>query len=189
MNTKTRTTLAKKIQQADTGTALQIALRGRVLSKVEQDTDQFLFWYDGNQKLIKLGQKESNPERKSYTENVISTAESLSVELLTAIVNRDAGALRRVADFVETWKRFAPIADGKRAGILSLKQILDKRGEKMTIQKLAGLLNRKLAGDTPVIPDTDDGHASLRRLAKKLKFPIAPDAKGQSKKQKTDKRK
>jgi hypothetical protein len=185
---KPHNTLAKNIEsQADIDAAIEIALHGSKRGEIENLSDQFLWWYEGNQKLIALGQSEQQPERKAYAENVISCAESLSEKLLWAIVKRDGQSLRRLAEFVEKWKRSAPHADSRRAAILIFKQILNKRREKMTIQKLAGLLNRKLAGDKPVTPESSDGHAALRRLCHKLKFPIAPDAKGRRRKTQTRK--
>ena len=51
----------------------------------------------------------------------------------------------------------------------------------MTVKAVAEHLNREMGTRLP-IKDTD-GLSALRRLLKRLKFPIAPDAKGRPKKE------
>ena len=100
--------------------------------------------------------------------------------LLTLLT--DAKTLQAIARAVETFQPYPKAIDSLRAGILCLKNILDSKGQTMTVKRLAALLNRKLAGDIPKAPATQDSFSRLRRLAKNLRFPLKKDKTGRPKK-------
>lgn len=77
----------------------------------------------------------------------------------------------------------SPLKDSKRAAILIFKAILDLNNCGIAVQYLDALINSRWdKNDALVINKSTDGHAALRRLAKKLKFPIVSDAIGRPKK-------
>lgn len=105
----------------------------------------------------------------------------LSKHLFDAILKRDADALRALADFVEKWSPVEQAVDNPRRQILLLKGRCEYECSKMTVRAVADHLNREIGTKFPI--QTTDGLAALRRLLKRLKFPIAPDAKGRPKKE------
>jgi hypothetical protein len=160
----------------DAGAAQELAQYGRNRSQLEQAVWLYLFGREVCQDERTYGKLD--PVAKERTRYLAQSATALCELFLDAVDRRDGDALRTIARDVEGFERYPQEADPQRAGILSLKNILDQSGEKMTIARLAALLNRKFAGD-PAIPFVRaDGHKQLRDLATDLKFPIAPDKRG-----------
>jgi hypothetical protein len=163
--------LAKRDPEA----AQKLAQYGKVRSELEEAIWHYLFEREACQD---THYEKTDPGAKEPTRSLELSAIRLCELFLDAVERRDGEALRTIAAEVEGFKRYSPAADTNRAHILCLKNILDERGGKMTIARLAALLNRKLAGDPLVAPPTQDSHSQLRNLARTLKFPIAKDKRG-----------
>jgi hypothetical protein len=172
-------TLAKHIEaQLGTHKATEVALYGHAFSPIERDAHQFMFAKWGAMSCAKAGQSEDNPDRHGFTQAATECAGRLAQAMLDAATRGDGNALRTVAKVVETWKPSSPQAHPQWAHVLTLKEILDERNERMQVSELAKLLN---------YPKTDDGFSALRRLAHRLKFPIAPAKPGAPRKIQTRK--
>jgi hypothetical protein len=180
---KTKNTLAKVIEaQPEAEKTGFAALYGRRLSKIESCCHVFL---ETHCTLPELDDKENDICRelniagtdkelalKSFSEIKVF----LSIQILEAILKRDSKAIQSLADFVKRWTPHRTPEDGLRWEILLLKKRNEIAGRKMTVKQVAQYLNRRYKKNSPT--QTDDGLAGLRRLLKRLKFPIASDAKG-----------
>lgn len=189
---KPRTTLAKIIEAPpDAGKTDFAELYGRRLTKLESCCHVFLHCHshlpeiNENDKDFcrELGMDGTDKERclKLFSDSKML----LCIELLQAILNRDCNALRSLASFIEKWTYLKSPVDKMRWEILLLKKRCELAGRKMKIKEVADYLNRKTGKNDPI--KTVDGLAALRRLCKKMKFPIVPDAKGRPRKKETSK--
>jgi hypothetical protein len=173
--TKPRTTLAKQISSwagnegyTSLRNARELARYGSIQTEVERHINSLLY----AQTMIR-----KYPARAgSYSEFIIFRRAKLSEILVAAVLDRQPEVLRFVADVVEN--RSGADADKTRTTILSAKMYHEAHGTFCTISELAKTLN---------MPDRQDGFAALRRLAKELKFPIAPETRGRRKKIQTNK--
>lgn len=184
---KNRNTLAKIIEaQPEAGKTDFAELYGRRLSGLEGSCHVFLSLHSDILKInetdtqlcraLGIGGTDKDLSLKTFAESKML----LNLKLLEAIINRDGRALRSLADFVDKWTYLKTPEDAARWEILILKKQCEIKGTKMTIKAVADYLNRAYAKHFPT--QTADGLASLRRLCKNLKFPIAPDSKGRPKK-------
>lgn len=185
---RARKTLAKIIEeQPEAGKTDFAELYGRRLSKLESCCHVFLHCHsqlpeiseDDNEFCREIGI--DGNDREHCLKLFADTKLLLCIELLQAILNRDGDAFRSLADFVEKWTYLKQPEDSARWEILLLKKRCELAGRKMNIKEVASYLNRKCGKRYSIF--SDDGHAALRRLCKKMKFPITPDAKGRPKKQ------
>lgn len=178
---KVRNTLAGKIEsQTDINLAQHIATHGRILTEDERAVEGFLHARDALGRCTAMAQTNDDPllkqVQKVFADGLEQLGKKLSDKLISAILNRKPEVLRTVADVVE--KRSGIRADKRRSDILILRKGCEEYGQKWTIKKLAEMLE---------IPESEDGHAALRRLCKKLKFPLAAETKGRHKKIQTRK--
>lgn len=182
-----RNTLAQIIEaQPEAGKTDFAELYGRRLTKLESCCHVFLHCHshlpqiNENDKEFcrELGIDGTDKERclKLFAESKML----LCIEFLQAILNRDGEALRQLADFVEKWTYLKSPEDNTRWEILLLKKRCELAGRKMKLKQVADYLNRRYGKNNPT--QTADGLAALRRLCKKMKFPIAPATKGRPKK-------
>lgn len=160
------------LAQHDPEAAEELVLYGRNRTEAELATWLYLWGVEH----LKRNAGAPLPTRREIEES----AEELCRVFLDAVDKRDTEALSQITSEVKHFQYHLPY-DHVKAGILTLRNILEKGGRKMTIPRLAALLNRKLVGAPPVAPPTADGYSNLRQKAKKLKFPIAPSKRGKEK--------
>ena len=172
-----RNTISKAVESGAGAFPGLTALYGRPLSHLEGLCHTFL-----NYQAAKGDDDEIGIRATNLLPNV---SQILSLHLLEAINARDHESIRSLADFVENWSYLKNAEDVERWQILCLKLRCDATGEKMTIAEIANYLHQRYGRKQPT--QTDDGNAALRRICKKLKFPIAQDAKGRPKISKTPK--
>jgi hypothetical protein len=183
MKQKKRITFAKKIVSAGADNErAEIARFGKIRTAIEKTTDRYK-----EDKAAFTKCPVDHPDRRYARHHAEMSASDLCSVFLDAVDSGNANDIHAIADAVASYPARKASCDQTRTAIISLKQILGKRGDAMPISKLAALLNRKLAGDDPVIPATEDSHAALRRLAKKLGFPIAKEPVGRPRKRQTRK--
>lgn len=178
---KDRQNITKRIvAESGSRSALQIALHGKVRDGMESYCDSFLHWRHADRKGAAAGLPKDHPERELIAAAIDGNAELLAEQMLWAVANRDATALRGIADAVESWRPSRPLEHQTYAHILTLREILLANGRRMTIRRLAELLKYPGAHD--------DGFRALRSLAEKLHFPIAKARRGRPRIIKTRKR-
>jgi hypothetical protein len=168
-----------KRAKTDAEAALELALYGRIRTPAEKAVRLYLFGKEACQTTLDKGADADGKESATYS---AQNAASLCELFIDAVDRRDAKTLQAIARAVETFQPYPKAIDSLRAGILCLKNILDSKGQTMTVKRLAALLNRKLAGDIPKAPATQDSFSRLRRLAKNLRFPLKKDKTGRPKK-------
>jgi KaiC/GvpD/RAD55 family RecA-like ATPase len=168
-----RRTLAKAIEaQQDMQQANELAMYGRILAPIERKVWQYLFFKEGHNRCIAAGQDENNMDRRCCYDSSRFSASELLSSILEAIDRKDGTTIRLVADAVENYGKRQRY-DDMRAYLLALKSILTKKDETITLRKLAEILRE---------PETEDSFAVLRRMAKRLKFPLAQDRVGRPRK-------
>jgi hypothetical protein len=189
--------------QSDLWTAHEIAVHGRKRTPLARAIWKYLYMMDDGfadslrDRKMKLAFLRGGPAIKDWLESnegdeavqspIVyrrAAAGELCKLFLDAVKRRDVPALKQIASEVKQFTLDPPAMDLLRAGILTLKSMLEQRREKMTINDLAALLNRRSIFDNPEAPSTENGHAKLRELAKALRFPIAKDKIGRPKKAK-----
>ncbi|MDB6110468.1 MAG: hypothetical protein JWR69_2218 [Pedosphaera sp.] len=176
-----RNTLAKQIEaQADTDKAIEVAIYGHLLTPIERTTTQYLYFSWEVRYCIETGPSGDYPDLKHSTEAANDCRDDLAQAMMDAVDKKDGEALRFIADLIENFEPLPVPAAKQRAHILTLKRILDERGDTMPICRLAELLH---------YPPTDDSYSALRRLCLKLKFPLETAKRGAPKRIQTRKRK
>ena len=169
-----RNTLAKQIKVLagqDTSAAQQLAAHGRVPSEIEAA----IRFYVASVERLRL--RLTNEERQAAQSALASSAEMLSAQFLQAIAERDPTTLSEIALAIELFKaQGAPHPqpyDRTRTHLLSLKSVLDEKGEKRTIREVATFLARKNFAETPRLDTPADGFSRLRRICQEINFPLA----------------
>jgi hypothetical protein len=182
-----------------------LAERGKQFTEFETRLCRYYQWQE-KLRQIQSGKKpegthwtdENTPEAKAASEAIALNnraiqqyAEQDRVELckilLGAIDKRKSGVLFEFAKAVESLKTVQTI-DRYRPGILTWKWLLDKQGEKLTIQELTQILcwrgmksekkSEKIHRQISGVVKSDDGFSQLRRLCRELDFPLKPSRRG-----------
>ncbi len=181
----------------DVGTALQRALYGRKRTLAAQAVWIYRVC-EKNRKPLDVKAvdparlKEAVGEMADLVVRFGLSAGYLCKVFLEAVEKRDGNALREMAGALEMVELHPKPLDWKRLHILNLRGLFDNESDYWTAKQLAGWLEYP---DYPIgslreagrraearAPESDDGYSDVRRLAKRLKFPLAKGKTGRPKK-------
>jgi hypothetical protein len=171
-----------QLASKDVFSALLLAMRGKEFSPIEsmlnlyyQTLERFRQIISGKKTIaheLFVNQEDwAKSEEHKYQHYIYQSLKdgqvALSELFITAVTNRDYGAILEIGHAVEFLKSFKESGDPVRTELLLMKRILDERNETMSIRDVAKNI---------MWPDMNpaDGFAALRRLCKELKFPLAP---------------
>jgi hypothetical protein len=153
--------------------ALELARQGRVRSEVESALWSYLWGYEVFDKSPKSDRMALAPVFEGGMENCTMR---LCMMFFDAVEKGDSDALRQMADeldrFQQTTKAHVRSKDPRREFLLHAKLYLEKKGQTITVRRLAELQR---------LSPTDDGNSQLRRLAKRLGVPLAKEPSGRPK--------
>jgi hypothetical protein len=107
-----------------------------------------------------------NLQRLSLQKNIKDLTDQLCRIFLNAVNAGDSKKINEIADAIEFLKTFKKLGDKYRADILTWKEILDKKGEKWPIRRIAKAIS------WPDMSGTD-GFKTVRRMCEELGFPLA----------------
>ncbi|MDE2020507.1 MAG: hypothetical protein KGJ13_09250 [Patescibacteria group bacterium] len=92
---------------------------------------------------------------------------------LQALNNYDGHKILEIANAVWHFKRFKDASfDPDRSGLILMKELAERSGEKFTIREVAQFL---AAGKE--VKTTEDGFSALRRKCREINFPLAESRK------------
>jgi hypothetical protein len=173
----------EKLAHSNPVDAQGLAIYGRLRSDVEK----IVSWYLHDVAAFERASRPDNsptwlktlltsrPSLAELHQAVRDSEERLCKMSLAAARNRDVKTLRAIADAVEGHDPHAPADDGIRADVLMFKEILCSQNRTMELTQLAKLV-------LPIKPDllnpakahnyNGDDLSWLRRVAKKLNFPL-----------------
>jgi hypothetical protein len=185
----------KQLAAQDTFAAEQLARRGRVYSEIEALLNLYLseieIWQNPERQLrLAAALSGSDPEaqslyqemRKAEESYIADHAQQLCDIFLDAIVKRDDGKIREIAEAVKFFKgknlfTYAPPgSDRMRANLLCYKEIFEKRGRRFTHLQWAKIVH--YVGSMDV----------FRRMYSDLKIPVIREPGERPRKTPTDRR-
>jgi len=160
--TKTRSTTLKRIKAATTTSEqFEIAKHNRVRLPVERVVEQYLS--------LRRGETESERLRSKLDASLRDRlGAQLSKLLLNAVDACDWTCLQAAANTVKSFGLESEEVGSHYQSILAMKCVLNDLGQSMTIRRLASALG---------YPNSADGFSWLRRLCKRVDFPIKDSSK------------
>jgi hypothetical protein len=172
----------KALAAVDIGRAFLLAATGREFTEIETQL-RLYYWAWGEYQRLKSGKPTATQEalegdliwtkehiaehRAAFKKYVNAHGSVLCGILINAINDRDSSKIFEIGRAVDFLKTFSEQGDRYRTEILLWKQILDKKGEKCPVRRLARLVRWPEK-------DSANGFWTLRRMAAELKFPLEP---------------